>query len=190
MKKPTLLGIGLMMALVAGATGFYLQQRLSGMADTPRQVVDNRSPGFDDQSLLGQPRPEFTLPDKGGQMRHVSEWDDRVLVINFWATWCPPCRDEIPGFIKLQEKYTARGLQFVGIALQDAEEVQDFVAEMGMNYPVLVGMEEVIKVSEQYGNQVGALPFTVIVDREQRIAFIKFGPLPYEEAENAILAVL
>jgi peroxiredoxin len=81
-------------------------------------------------------------------------------------------------------------LQFAGIALHTAEEVRDFAAELKMNYPVLVGQEEVIRVAEQYGNHTGMLPYTVIIDRQQRIAFIKHGPLSYEEAEAEITPLL
>ena len=98
-----------------------------------------------DSPILGRHRPEFTLPDLDGQLRSISEWDGKVIALNFWATWCPPCLKEVPEFVLLQAKYQAQGLQFIGIALQRPEEVRDFVAENGMNYPVLAGELEVIK---------------------------------------------
>ena len=184
MKSRALL-TGVLIAFVAGVAGFLIQQQFT---DIPHQrVLLGQVP---EKSLVGELRPDFSLPDKDGNMRSIEEWDGKVVVINFWATWCPPCRDEIPAFIKLQDKYNDQGLQFVGIALQTADEVRNFVSEFGMNYPVLVGTEEVIKVAEAYGNHIGALPYTVIIDRQQRIAFIKAGPMSYEEAEAAILAVL
>ena len=188
MKNSVLIITGLLIAVVAGAVGFLFQQHIN-KPQWAQVVIGNRA---DDpvKSLIGTTRPGFALQDMEGQQRNVREWDDHVLVINFWATWCPPCRDEIPSFIKLQEKYAGQGLQFVGIALQTAEEVKDFVAELGMNYPVLVGTEEVIKVAEEYGNRSGVLPYTVIIDRQHQINFIKRGPLHYEQAEMAILAVL
>ncbi len=146
-------------------------------------------PFKESHELIGKLRPEFNLPDINGKIRDVSEWDGDVVVINFWATWCPPCREEIPEFIKLQEKYADHGLQFIGIALQQAEDVREFASMMGMNYPILVGEEEVIQVSSEYGNSIGALPYTAIVDRQSRIAFLKRGPLSRDTAEGVITSL-
>ncbi len=175
-----------LIAVVAGIAGFLMQQQFTGIPNEP--VILDQSPASE-KSLIGHVRPDFGLPDKDGSMRSVEEWDGKVLVINFWATWCPPCRDEIPEFIKLQNEYGEQGLQFIGVALQKAEEVQGFAAELGMNYPILVGEQTVIKVAEEYGNTIGILPYTVVVDRNKKIAFIKKGPLHYEEA-NAVIRPL
>src|SRR5690606_22646929 len=142
-----------------------------------------------EKSLIGHVRADFGLPDKDGSMRSVEEWDGKVLVINFWATWCPPCRDEIPEFIKLQNEHGGQGLQFIGVGVQIAGGVQGFAAELGMNYPILVREQTVIKVAEEYGNTIGILHYTVVVDRNKKIAFIKKGPLHYEEA-NAVIRPL
>lgn len=175
-------------ALIAGYVGFQYQQYRTNTGPERLSVPEIKYKP--ENNVTGQIRPDFVLQDKDGKERYVQEWDGKVLVINFWATWCPPCREEIPGFIRLQNKYADRGLQFVGIALQTAAEVQDFIAELGINYPVLVGLDDVIKVAEDYGNKSGVLPYTVIIDREQKIRFIRRGPLHYEEAETAILTVL
>ena len=141
-------------------------------------------------SFVGRHRPEFTLPDLDGQLRSISEWDGKVIALNFWATWCPPCLKEVPEFVLLQTKYQAAGLQFIGVALQKPAEVRQFVAEHGMNYPVLTGELEVIKLAESYGNHIGALPYTVIIDRNGQIAHVKPGVLPTEEAESIINRLL
>jgi len=140
--------------------------------------------------VLGRHRPEFTLPDLDGQLRSISEWDGKVIALNFWATWCPPCLKEVPEFVLLQTRYQARGLQFIGIALQKPEEVRQFVAENRMNYPVLTGELEVIKLAEAYGNHIGALPYTVIIDRNGQVVHVKPGILPTEEAETIINRLL
>ena len=125
-------------------------------------------------------------PAKG----NIAEWDGKVIAINFWATWCPPCIKEIPEFVELQHKYQSQGLQFIGIALQRPEEVLDFMKEKGMNYPVLAGEMEVIEISELYGNNIGALPYTVIIDRAGLIQYVKRGPLSMDSAKNIISKLL
>ena len=140
--------------------------------------------------VLGIRRPDFTLPDLDGRQRSITEWDGKVVALNFWATWCPPCLKEVPEFVSLQEKYRAQGLQFIGIALQKPEEVREFVAEHEVNYPILAGELEVIKLAEAYGNSIGALPYTVIIDRNGHISHVKPGILPTEEAESIITGLL
>ena len=155
---------------------------------SPEEIIP--VPQTSQQDLSGTPSPDFTLMDVTGQQRNVSEWKGKVLVINFWATWCPPCLEEIPHFIKLQNKYGHQGLQFVGIALEGVDEVLDFAKEQGINYPLLVGEQEVIKLASKFGNRIGGLPYTVILDRESRISFIKQGPLSVSKAEQEITSLL
>ncbi len=135
-------------------------------------------------------RPAFTLPDLAGRIHNVSEWNGKVLVVNFWATWCPPCRREIPDFMELQQTYANRGVQFVGIAIDNAAKVQDYADTLGIEYPILVGEEQAIKVAKQYGNRFGALPYTAIVDRNGRIINTYRGEVSREDAENDIKALL
>ncbi len=142
------------------------------------------------QDLTGKPSPDFSLMDVSGQSRNVSEWQGKVLVINFWATWCPPCLEEIPHFINLQDKYGDQGLQFLGIALEDVDDVVNFANKLGINYPLLVGEQEVIRLAGKFGNRIGGLPYTVILDRSGNINFIKQGPLSASEAEQVITSLL
>ena len=120
----------------------------------------------------------------------MSEWDGKVLVVNFWATWCPPCRKEIPEFIALQKEYGPRGLQFVGLALDDADRVRNFAATMKVNYPLLVGDDPVYAAASAYGNKAGVLPFTAIIDRQGRVIYTHAGELTREEAESVLLPLL
>jgi peroxiredoxin len=176
------MGMGVLVALLAGLSGFLLSLILTtgqeGTAKPPKVG----------EALIGQVRPEFTLADLKGAPRKVSEWDGKVLIVNFWATWCPPCRKEIPSFIRLQGKYGDRGVQFVGIALDEPSSVQSFTQAMGINYPILIGDSGTI--TRHYGDHLGVLPYTVIIDRSRKIAFVRLGELSPEEAEAAIQGLI
>jgi thiol-disulfide isomerase/thioredoxin len=177
--------LAVLVLISAAAAAGYIAHRYLVDQSVPQLAV----PG----SLIDEGpriRPDFSLPDLQGQSHHVGEWDGRVLAVNFWATWCWPCREEIPEFVELQKKYGAQGLQFVGIAIDRAEEVQEFIEGYNVNYPVLLGDTEAIRVAEEFGNRVGVLPFTAIVDRQGRIAFRRAGQLHGAEAEQVILPLL
>lgn len=111
-------------------------------------------------------RVDFTLPDLTGQPRRLSEWDGDLVILNFWATWCPPCKKEMPLFQDRYERHAEQGLTFVAVAVDELAETRDFVATFGIEFPVLIGQDEAIAVGREYGNRIGALPFTVVIDRE------------------------
>jgi thiol-disulfide isomerase/thioredoxin len=94
----------------------------------------------------------------------------RVLVINYWATWCAPCREEIPLFVRLQQEYAARNVQFVGIAIDQADKVRDFAQEFNINYPLLIAGLDAVELSRKAGNKAGVLPYTLIFDSSGKIA--------------------
>ena len=140
--------------------------------------------------LIGAVRPDFELRDVNGVLREVREWDGKILFLNFWATWCGPCLMEIPVFIELQEQYKDDGVQFVGIALHEADEIQDYLSFVDMNYPALVGIEAVTTVAKSFGNRFIALPYTVVIGRDRQIYFIRSGPLRHDEADALIQSLL
>ncbi len=141
-------------------------------------------------AVINKARPAFKLPDLEGIAHDVSEWDGKILIVNFWATWCPPCRKEIPEFIAMQEEYGAQGLQFIGIAIDEAQKVQDFADEMGINYPLLIGADDAIEAAKAFGNRYGALPYSAIVDRQGRIVHVERGKLNRQEAEAVFKPIL
>lgn len=169
-----------MAAFITGAGLHY-----SGVFDDTRSAAAPAA-----RVNIGAHRADFVLTDMDGNRRHIDEWRDKVIILNFWATWCAPCLEEIPMFIELQQRYRASGVQFIGIALQDAEEVRGYSEAVNIPYPLLFGGDEVIKIGRQYGNEIGAIPYTVMVDREGKIAFQKRGALSKSEAEQSILALL
>ena len=130
------------------------------------------APGKSAEVLLG-----VALPDAEGREQSLGQWKGKVLVVNFWATWCAPCREEMPEFVAAQRELGGKGLQFVGIAVDQADKVREFSTEIGLNYPALIGGYGAIELSKALGNRLGALPFTVIVDRSGRIAHTQLGTL-------------
>lgn len=118
---------------------------------------------------------EAAFADLAGTPQRLDQWRGKVLVVNFWATWCPPCLKEIPEFIRMQNRYREQGLQFVGIAVDQPDRVAAFADEMRFNYPVLVGALEAVVLLRALGNQHGGLPFTVVFDRSGAIVATELG---------------
>lgn len=106
------------------------------------------------------------LPDLAGNEQPFQQWQGKAVVLNFWAPWCPPCRKEMPGFIRLQEKYADQGLQFVGVALDDADKVRAYADQIGVNYPILLGGMSAMMLGQSAGNRFGGLPYTLILDKQ------------------------
>ena len=119
----------------------------------------------------------MVLPDADGHEQALAQWRGKVLVINFWATWCAPCREEMPQFVATQARDGAKGVQFVGIAVDDVDKVRVFAREIGLNYPTLIGGYGAIELSRTLGNDLAALPFTIVLDREGRVVHTQLGPL-------------
>jgi thiol-disulfide isomerase/thioredoxin len=109
-----------------------------------------------------------SLPDLANRPQPIRQWQGKLLVLNFWAPWCPPCREEIPGFIRLQAKYGDRGVQFLGVALDAADRVRAFADQAGIPYPILLGDAGAAELARAAGNRLGGLPYTVVFDRQGR----------------------
>jgi cytochrome c biogenesis protein CcmG/thiol:disulfide interchange protein DsbE len=130
--------------------------------------------------------PAFVLPEIGGGQVSLADLRGKVILLNFWATWCPPCRREIPDFISLQGQYGAQGLQIVGIGTDEPEKVRAYAQENGMNYPVLFGTDD---VALKYGG-IDAIPTTFLIDRQGRIVTKYVGLRSRAEFEQAIKKLL
>ncbi len=123
-------------------------------------------------ALLG-----VTLPSIDGTEQPLAQWRGKVLVANFWATWCAPCREEMPALAAAQKANASNGLQIVGIGIDDAGKMRQFAMEAGVGYPLLVGGYGALELSRTFGNTAMALPFTVVVDRRGEVVMRKLGPL-------------
>jgi thiol-disulfide isomerase/thioredoxin len=126
--------------------------------------------------------PQLQLPAPDGKIHRLTEWKGRPLVVNFWATWCEPCRREIPLLQALRREHSANGLEIVGIAVDSRESVQKYATEHEIDYPLLVGEREGLQAAAAFGMET-VLPFSVFADREGRVVTLKVGELHRDEAE-------
>ena len=128
--------------------------------------------------------PDFKLTDLDGKSITLADYEGKVVFVNFWATWCPPCRQEIPGFVEVYEKYKDKGFVIVGVAVSDVEnKVVDYVKENKMTYPCAMGTSQIIKDYEP-GN---AIPATIIIDREGNIHHKHVGYMEKGQVEKMFL---
>lgn len=170
--------------IAAGALGFGVYQWLNPGEEQPpgeERPADNG---------LAATLPEFSMPDADGNERAVSEWAGDILVINFWGTWCAPCREEVPLLIEIQEDYADQGLTVLGIALDESEPVQRFAQDFGINYPLLVGQQETLAVMEAFGSGSVGMPHTFVVDRDGAIVNFHVGLLKPEQVDELLAPAL
>jgi len=168
--------IGALAVLFAGAGYLFYEWRSGGRPPNPvatgQMVLAAKFMGLDNQpQALGQ-------------------WRGKVLIVNFWATWCAPCREEIPVFIKFQDQYGARGVQFIGLAIDQKERAGPYARDIGINYPVLVGGLEGMDFARQVGNSRGVLPFTLVIDRSGKVVTTEIGVLKPEKLESLLKPLL
>lgn len=127
--------------------------------------------------------------DVEGNPRMLGQFAGKVVVVNFWATWCTPCREEMPGFVKLQSRWQGRGVQFVGIAQDEPAKVAAFGRELAINYPLWLGEAEVMDLSRRLGNRLGVLPHTVLLDPEGRVIDSRIGVFDEPTLEGRLAAI-
>ena len=131
-----------------------------------------------------------SFPDLTGKIRRLSEWRGRVLVCNFWATWCAPCREEIPLLLELREKRLSNGLEVVGIAIDNATKVAEFRSSFNIGYPLLLAEADGLDLMRRLGNGSGGLPYTVVADRRGAVVYRKLGALKAGELDGILTPLL
>jgi thiol-disulfide isomerase/thioredoxin len=178
----------LIMILVAflAATGGYFFAMAVNPVQPPDPTPADFEPGPTGNELVGARRPDFTLHDVRGNPVSADDFDGHIWLANFWATWCAPCVEEMPMLSRLQQEYAGDGLIVVGIALDDASRASEFAADLGVDYPILVGKTDVVLAGRQFGNATGMLPFSVLIDAGGIIRWTHLGALSREQLQAEI----
>ena len=159
-REALILGVA---GLAAAAAGFLVGPTVLRQADREQSGAGSR--------ML----PAAGLVDLAGRTRRLSEWRNRVLICNFWATWCAPCREEIPLLVAARAKYAFAGVEIVGIAVDNPAKVRDFAISFNISYPILLAEADGLDLMRQLGNSGGGLPYTVVTDRQGSVVHRKLG---------------
>ncbi len=175
----------LFLAVAALLAGYFLATKMGRQSGQQLHLTPSDG-GAAAVATIGKPRPDFTLPNLDDQSHSIAEWDGKVVLVNFWATWCPPCRREIPGFVEVYRQYHDKGFEVVGVAIDDPEAVTRFVANAGIDYTVLWGQAGATEVARRYGNKAGVLPFSVLIDRNGIVRLTRAGELDRDELVAAL----
>ena len=157
--------------LATGAGFFAYRATLSDLSDAAEAVAE----------LM-----RLRLPDISGTHQRLAQWQDRILIVNFWATWCQPCREEIPILLRVQAKYASNGVQIVGIFVDSVDKVREFAREYRIGYPLVMGSMDVIDLTRRLGNKAAGLPYTIVLDKSGRVVKTHLGGISEVELESAI----
>jgi thiol-disulfide isomerase/thioredoxin len=191
-RAPRLLGAALIIIAAAGA-GFFAYRAKQPAPSLVEEAVAPPAPAVPPVAAEPEPPqrkavpdtlPDITLADRAGKPTKLTSFGGRPLMVNFWATWCAPCRREIPLLNKIRMERKAQNAEIVGIAVDFREDVLAFVKKTPLSYPLLIGEEDGLAAAEAFGMGMG-FPFSVFVDSQNRILTIKVGELHEDEANFA-----
>lgn len=177
-------------AILAAGSGYFVA-RLISPPPGPGQGSGRLEPSVlpSPEDMVGQRRPDFRLADASGQFVSAERFDGNVLLVNFWATWCDPCVEEMPMLAQLQRDFADRGLAVVGIALDEPGRARAFAESLGIDYHLLFGLADAMVVGRRYGNHSGMLPYTVLVDADGTIRWTRLGVLERSQVEAQLAAM-
>jgi thiol-disulfide isomerase/thioredoxin len=188
MKK----GVLIVVAVVAAAAlGFLVQQRLRGGGAVPAESTAATPPASNEAEpapaepvakKIPETIPDFQLADRENKKRRLSDWAGRPLMVNFWATWCAPCRREIPLLNQVRAQRAAQKLEIIGIAVDFRDDVLKYAQETAISYPLLIGEEDGLAAVSAFGMEPN-FPFTAFADSKQRLVALKVGELHQEEID-------
>ncbi|HEY4126783.1 MAG TPA: TlpA disulfide reductase family protein [Gammaproteobacteria bacterium] len=194
MQAPRSLPIILLLLVAAGAAGFGVYQWL---APTTGPTPANGTPVAQAVTAPVPMSPQEALNAKfdglsDSSSHTLNDWHGKVVLVNFWATWCAPCREEIPLLVRLQAQYSASGLQVVGIATDETstKDVKDYLSKMVVNYPMLMGDEKVDRMVAGFGGNLIGLPFSLLLDRNGHVIKLTAGELDPKDADAMVRAAL
>ena len=181
-------------AVVAAAAGFLTYRHVvePRVADAP--VAAPSAPAApaaatEEASAIPATLPDFTLGDLTGTPRSILSWPGKSMIVNFWATWCAPCRREIPLLRELQKNHGQEGFQVVGVAVDIREDVVKYAQDIGIDYPILVGEQDGLDAVNLFGQGSIGFPFTVFTDNQGRIVLFHLGEIHKEDADVLLGAV-
>jgi thiol-disulfide isomerase/thioredoxin len=185
--------IYVVVALASAAVGYGLYQfvvaprlepdtRSATQAAPPSEPVAASEPSPDGAELPAT-LPDVSMPDREGQMRSIASWTGKSMIVNFWATWCAPCRREIPLLNQIQQQQAAKGFQVLGVAVDARDEVLEYAEANTIGYPVLIGEEGGIEAASKLGQGSLGLPFTAFTDQQHRIVATHSGELTKPQAD-------
>jgi len=156
---------------------------ISGLAI--RHFVWGPAPSLSSEALYST-----TFPDSEGNMQALEQWRGKILIINFWATWCPPCREEMPELSRFHEHYQDKGVVVLGIATEDVAKIREFAKKTQVSYPLLAGDMDAMNLGNALGNNKGVLPYTVILSRDGSVVETFFGQVNHLMLEEELLPLL
>ncbi|GAA5178475.1 TlpA disulfide reductase family protein [Niveibacterium umoris] len=181
MRRAVSVALIVVVAAVAAYAGWRAGQHRDDATESPTVVTNTAAV---EQLLAAH------LQDPQGQNLAMNQWRGKVLVVNFWATWCPPCRREMPLLDAAQRKWADKGLQVVGVGIDEAAAIRDYAKANAFAMPLLIGDPALISLTEQFGNTQQALPFSVIIGRDGRVKHTKLGAFKDDMLDRMLTPLL
>lgn len=161
---------------------FLLQQFFSITPPETSASAPTAAVSIDHNAMMN-----MQFKDMNGELQSLKKWQGKVIVLNFWATWCPPCREEMPELSEMQKQYLQKNVVIIGLSTEDFDTTKAFMQSISVSYPILAGDLEAMRLAESLGNNRGILPYTVILDEKGAVVKTFFGRVNQQLLEKTIL---